>query len=358
MNFFVIIAILFTNLAWAKLPYARNFSSAHAYHYSTEETPLFEKQQYYLYPAPLGVGAMEAWKKPGGTGEHVKIMDIEVCYESNHEDLPLAFVPSVNPTERCASTDHGTAVLGILVGKKDDKGISGIAYNSPFAFYGFLRGEEELTGKEYINDINAGIQSAIDNLSPGDVMIIEQEMSGPEADAYIAVEYWPEIFAKLKEATDKGIICVEAAGNGYSNLDSSAYEGAFDLSKRDSGCVMVGASTEDHTRSFFSNYGTRVDVHAYGGMVTSLGYGDLFYGAQTRSYTNNFSGTSSATPIVAGAVAILSSMAKAKGRTVTPQEMRKALRETGTPQIFLDKVEDRIGPMPDVKAAAKYLDLE
>ena len=59
------------------------------------------------------------------------------------------------------------------------------------------------------------------------------------------------------------------------------------------------------SRIFFSNYGKIVNVQAWGWHVTTLGYGDAQGDAsEDRWYTLRFSGTSSASPIVTGAVAL------------------------------------------------------
>lgn len=317
---------------------------------STGPTPLFEMKQIYLDAAPAGVGARDAWSLPGGTGSNVKIVDIEVCWQTDHEDFEAPFYVGNNPLKQCEEPHHGTAVWGVMAAKKDEKGVTGIAYGSKVGVYGFLEGEEDQMSDRYIAGIRAAIRGALTQLQPGDVLVIEQEMNGPDGDT--AVEYWPEIFAELKAATDRGVICVEAAGNGSSNLDGDAYKGAFDLNKRDSGCIVVGAGGRDWRRLFFSNYGARVDAFGYGDQVTTTGYGELFNASPTRVYTGVFNGTSSATPIVAGAIAVVSSIAKSNGRVLTPLEIRGALRSTGTHQNGSDQ---RIGNLPNIGAMVKML---
>jgi subtilisin family serine protease len=315
-------------------------------------TPFFENKQFYLEAAPRGVGAREAWKLPGGDGANVRIVDVEVCFETGHEDFTPPYYIGSNPA--CSSTDHGTAVWGVVAGKADDKGITGIAHGAQMGVYGFIEGDLDDVNDQYIKGINTAIRSAAAQLQPGDVMIIEQHMTGP--DNFAPVEYWKEIFDELKAATDRGIICVEAAGNGGSNLDGKVYAGAFDLKVRDSGCIMVGASNPNRGWIFFSNYGSRIDAYGYGDSVTTTGYGDLFRAGKTRMYTSQFNGTSSATPVVSGAIAVVSSIAKAKGRILTPAEIRAALRATGTPQDP-STADKRIGNLPDISAMLKYLSL-
>jgi subtilisin family serine protease len=149
---------------------------------------------------------------------------------------------------------------------------------------------------------------------------------------------------------------IEAAGNGGENLDHSAYKRKFDRSRRDSGAIMVGAGGPpregftDRERLDFSNYGGRVDVQGWGRMVATLDYGDLQQCAgDDRHYTGQFSGTSSASPIVAGAAVLLQSVATAKGKRLTPLEIRRVLAQTGSPQVNPDG--ENIGPRPDLARA-------
>lgn len=312
------------------------------------ETPDFEAQQNYLKASPEGVGAVLAWDIPGGTGKNVKVIDIETCFEDRHEDFATPFYVGANPRE-CESTDHGTAVWGEIAAKRDGKGVTGIAHESQYGIYGFIEGDLADVDDQYIRSINQAIQGATDNLEQGDVIVIEQQMVGPDLKKYTAVEYWPHIFDQLQAATKKGIHCVQAAGNGSSNFDDASYEGAFDLKKKDSGCIMVGAvGPADKERLSFSNYGSRVDVAGYGRGVTTTGYGDLFNQGAERKYTARFSGTSSATPIVSGVVAVMSSIAKENGKKITPKNMRDMLRKTGVQQGPATR-NQRVGNFPSLE---------
>lgn len=312
------------------------------------ETPDFESQQNYLKASPEGVGAVIAWNVPGGTGKNVKVIDIETCFEDRHEDFATPFYVGNNP-RNCDSTDHGTAVWGEIAAKRDGKGVTGIAHESQFGIYGFIEGDLADVDDQYIKSINEAIQGATSNLEAGDVMVIEQQMVGPDLKKYTAVEFWPHIFDQLKAATKKGIHCVQAAGNGNSNFDDASYEGAFDLKKRDSGCIMVGAvGPADKERLSFSNYGARVDVSGYGRGVVTTGYGDLFNQGAERKYTARFSGTSSATPIVSGVVAVMSSIAQEHNKKISTKDMRELLRKTGVPQGPTTRSQ-RVGNFPSLE---------
>ena len=340
---------IFTVVLFFALGICKNISSSEA---SVGRYINYNKRQSYLENAPIGIGAMEAWKIPGGKGENVKIIDIEVGYNDKHKDLNLFYIGYNSHLD----TNHATAVLGILGALENNFGITGIAYKAKLGFYGFDAGMKDEVDEEYITSIVNAIRESSKHLEAGDVLVIEQEMAGPNNGEYILVEYWNKIFYELKKITTRGIHCVEAAGNGGSNLDDSIYNNAFNLKYRDSGCVVVGAGDpETKERLSFSNYGSRVDAQGYGRNVFTLGYGyyDNILDLET---TDRFNGTSSATPIVAGAIALVSSIAKNNGIVINPLKMRDALRATGTNQ-GLRSLDYRIGNLPNVIELVKYFNL-
>jgi hypothetical protein len=95
--------------------------------------------------------------------------------------------------------------------------------------------------------------------------------------------------------------------------------------------------------------------------VTTTGWYGNFYngGTQNSWYTGGpsgtigFSGTSSASPIVASAAASLSSAYEAAtGRNLLPGDVRRILTNTGTPQdTSPGTLTGRIGPLPNLRAA-------
>jgi hypothetical protein len=153
---------------------------------------------------------------------------------------------------------------------------------------------------------------------------------------------------------------VVAAGNGSMNLDSAIDGGAFNRAGRDSGAILVGAGTGNGGRAAecWTNHGSRVDVQGWGDSVATLGYGTLAQvnGADTNQwYSNSFSGTSSASPIVVSAVADLQGARIAHGLGVaTPSAMRSLLASTGTPQTGIKN----IGPLPNLRAALDSLGIK
>ncbi|NIL95870.1 MAG: S8 family serine peptidase, partial [Planctomycetales bacterium] len=224
------------------------------------------------------------------------------------------------------------------------------------------------------------IRRAADALQPGDIMLIELHRPGPRATGagqfgFIAIEWWPDDYAALRYATNKGIIVVEAAGNGSQNLDDPIYDerpagfpatwsNPFNPANPSSMTVVAGAGAPppgthgrdhgpDRSRLGFSNYGARVDAQGWGREVTTAGYGDLQGGSdEDLWYTDRFSGTSSASPIVVGALACVQGVLRAQGgNLMTPADAIQALRATGSPQQDAPgrPLTQRIGNRPDLR---------
>ncbi|WP_345857025.1 S8 family peptidase [Shewanella algae] len=94
----------------------------------------------------------------------------------------------------------------------------------------------------------------------------------------------------VNAAVAAGISFVVAAGNDNSNACN--YSPA-----RAANAVTVGSTTSTDSRSSFSNYGTCLDIYAPGSSITSAWY-------NSNSVTNTISGTSMASPHVAGVAAL------------------------------------------------------
>ncbi|MCX5202265.1 S8 family serine peptidase [Streptomyces sp. NBC_00237] len=348
-------------------------------------TPDFTGRQGYLRPAPEGVDAPWAWARPGGSGEGVTVIDIEGAWQLGHEDLAdkLSGVVVGTPVQDLAWRNHGTAVLGVIGGDPGERGITGIA-------------PQALTAAASFRPLGtaATIRLAAARLSPGDVVLIELHRPGPRFDfaerddqrGYIALEWWPDDLAAIRWATSRGVLVVEPAGNGAESLDDALYErrpdefperwrNPFNPSHGSSGAVLVGAGAPppgthgrdhgpDRSRLAFSNYGARVDAQGWGRETTTTGGswdrpGDLQGGAEEIAwYTDTFAGTSSASPVVVGALACLQGILKAANLPpMDPQRAREVLRASGSPQQDAPgrPSSQRIGNRPDIRAAAMRL---
>ncbi|KAE8358861.1 peptidase S8/S53 domain-containing protein [Aspergillus caelatus] len=269
------------------------------------QTPDFTSRQ--VYRNAEDIDAQYAQQVSGGTGEGLTVID---CLNSSN-------------------TDHGTAVSGVISGDVNTFGITGIAPDAMFSGSSF-------NGQPY----SAAIYAAANRLKPGYVILLEIHAPGPNA---------PRPLQGQKDS-------LPLNGNGGENLDSPIYNtplngfpswwrNPFNLRNPSSGAILVGAECPppeihgcnhgpDRSRLGFSNWGSRVDCQGWGLEVTSTGYEDLKGGISPDLwYTDEFNGTSSASPIVTGAVLSVQGARKKQGRRfLTATELQDLLRRTGSKQ--------------------------
>lgn len=309
-------------------------------------TPDFTGLQGYLEASPLGVDALGVAAQPGALGASVSIIDIEGGWLWSHEDLPAPIAEIGVQIDDLGWRNHGTAVLGEMRGTENGYGVRGIV---PQAGVGCSSIGSQSTADAILNAALA--------LEAGDLQLIELHAPGPNANGsgqfgYVPMEFWQDNFDAIRTATALGRIVCEAAGNGSQNLDDAVYMGLFDRNQRDSGAIMCGATDGSSLDpAWFTNYGSRVDLHGWGYQVVTCGYGSLQGDPfpETQWYTSGFSGTSSASPIVTGSVAALQGMVEsAYGFSLDARLAREFLVATGTPQ---NNPGVHIGPRPDLSAA-------
>lgn len=316
----------------------------------------YAAQQGYLDAAPDGIDARWAWTQPNGEGAGVGVIDVEQGWFLNHEDYAtksptLIFGTNLDGVGTYKG-NHGTAVLGEVIGDDNALGIVGIAPS-----VSSVRCSSHYDGVVNGNTADA-IIGAVAVMPPGDMMIIEVQTTGAVFGA--PVELFDDVFDAIRLASALGICVFEAGGNGNVNLDTVTNTlgnqvlnpGSADF--RDSGAIIVGSSLSPlpHNRNGSSSFGARVNCYAWGENITTCGYGDLDAGSgDDETYTSTFGGTSGATPIVTGAGLIIQAMLEANtGTRLSPQQMRLLLSNplTGTPQG--GGVAGNIGVMPDLRA--------
>ncbi|MCK4806821.1 MAG: S8 family serine peptidase [Candidatus Aegiribacteria sp.] len=333
------------------------------------QPPDFQGMQGYLKAAsftPTGIDAIYAWTQTGGDGTGVTVCDLEYSWNYNHNDLTKALGSQINTyvQDPFSNNNHGTAVLGEMVSDLNGWGTTGICYGAGLKTCGTYYGNPTPWW-----NVSGAIIVAISHLSAGDVILLEQQWEYVSGSYdYVPIEWWGAyspnaqgynvVYAAIQNAVANGIHVVEAGGNavngGGVNMDLMAWFG-------DSGAMIVGAggayTSGDLKRLYYSNHGSRFTSHGWGEDVVTTGYGTLYSSMGVNYYyTATFGGTSSASPMVAGAAACCVGYWVANGNpvnTLTPMMLRTTLANTGTLQIFPPS--GSIGTRPNLMSAFAYL---
>ncbi|MFY0144240.1 S8 family peptidase [Bacillus cytotoxicus] len=319
------------------------------------DDPRFGKQGY-LAAAPYGINATYAWSIKGGDGKGTTFVDMEYGWLLNHEDLVQQKIELMSGQNINQHVGHGTSVLGIVSAVDNEIGNIGIAPKAKVKVISQIRNNGDYNTAD-------AIVSAVNDLQPGDVLLLEAQSSyDGYGNKYLPVEVQPDVFDAIRAGTNKGIVIIEAGANGGNDLDQFRNRDGKQVLNRnspdfkDSGAIMVGASssTFPHKRLWFSNYGSRIDTYGWGEHV------DTTHAEPSREatnlYTSSFSGTSSASPIIAGAATSLQGIAKEHlGQPYTPEELRDILSNPSTGTQSQNPVTDKIGVLPDLKAILSKL---
>ena len=293
-------------------------------------TPDFTGLQTYLN-AGLGMNVKSAWDR-GITGRGATVRHLDFGVYRNHEDLK-GNITVINSRPQHWDCDHGTASVGCISAIKNNSGVTGIAHGCHLYFY-------------EIDDINLILR----DVSAGDIVSLDIQLSVRRGLVpVIDSRHW---WQKINAIVNKGAVVILAAGNG--GLDLSRSSGALN-DYGDSGSILVGACHHSSgTRVGFSNYNhTTSLINSWGDWsVASTGYGDLQNLGDERSYTKNYAGTSSATPLCAGALALIQSYAiQYRGIYLNSRQMRDLIIRTG----YREGTGSGIGYRPNVDAAIASL---
>lgn len=201
----------------------------------------------------------------------------EKYYGNNHYEGPKAM--------------HGTHVSGIIAGYPQGKEIQyGVAYK--VAKIMTVRAVPD--GDERDKDVANAIRFAVDNGAKIINMSFGKPFSPNKEKVWEAFQY----------AQDKGVLLVHAAGNDNNNLEEEEnfptnFKSQKDATPFINNLITVGASTNnpEFLRAEFSNYSGR--------MVDVFAPGDKIYSTVTDNKYEYEQGTSMASPVVAGASAVL-----------------------------------------------------
>jgi subtilisin family serine protease len=240
------------------------------------------------------------------TGKGIKIALLDTGIDYNHPELAPSYKGGYDfindDSDPMDDNGHGTHVAGILAAARDGKGIIGI---SPNAEVYAIKVSDKM-GSGSFSGLAKGINWAIEN----DMDIVSMSITGKGGSRTLA--------KAVQTAYDGGLVMVAAVGNGKGEvLYPAAYEQV----------IGVGSVRKDNDLSTFSRTGSEVELVAPGSGIKSAAIGGKY---------RLSSGTSMATPLVTGSIALLGSDEREWAGTGlvdgdgawTNDELRKVLRGT------------------------------
>ncbi len=258
------------------------------------------------------VQAEKAWKRAGNKGnKNVIVAVIDTGVDYNHQSLAPNMIAGYDfkendndPMDKTGfqNPGHGTHCAG-AVGATGlvDGGIVGLAPEVSLMPLRFL-------GEDGSGDLNNAIK-AIDFAVEKGAQIISASWGAavPRSTAAPLLE-------AIKRADDKGVIFIAAAANDGKNNDNVEM---YPANNGFPNSITVAASGSSDAKPSWSNYGTAtVHVASPGENIMSTLPGNKY---------GNLSGTSMATPLVSGLVALM----KAQDPSLTGAQVRAILQTTG-----------------------------
>ncbi|MGY4540503.1 serine protease [Arthrobacter sp. UYNi723] len=291
-----------------------------------------------------GMRVPGAWDVATGTGVTVAVIDTGI---TAHPDLDVNVLPGYDfVSDATAARDgngrdanaqdqgdwyaagecgqstagnsswHGTHVAGTVAAVTGNAtGVAGVAPNAkvvPVRVLAKCGGSLSDIADAIIWSAGGTVPGIPANANPATVINMSLGGSGACGSTYQAA---------INSAVSRGATVVVAAGN--SNQDASGFRPANCNS-----VVSVAASNPSGSLSYYSNYGSTVDLTAPGGDVRVAGGGILSTintGTSTPGSAGyaSYQGTSMAAPHVAGLAAIM----KSKSSTLTPAQVESTLKQ-------------------------------
>lgn len=258
------------------------------------------------------IHAVEAWNLEKGDHSVVVAM-VDTGLDATHPDLkdnlwrdPKTGVygwdfvnDKANPVD---VHGHGTHVAGIVAGRINlASGTAGVAPNVSLMSLKYY--SDSNTGAENLRN---GIKSLRWAISHG-AKIINYSGGGPE--------WSKEEYAAVKDARDKGILIVAAAGNDHQDMSNPYSDRYFPCAYKLDNVVCVTATTITNQIMNAANYGHSI--------VTLAAPGENILSTAPKGYVY-MSGTSQATAFVSGVAALILS----RRPTLTPAQVSSILEKS------------------------------
>ena len=222
---------------------------------------------------------------------------------------------------------HGTHCSGTIAGKK-----YGVAKKANIYAVKVLKSNGSGSMSDVVKGVEWAAESHVKKAKKG-----EKGFKGSAANMSLGGGKSPTLDMAVNGAVDAGIHFAVAAGND--NADSCKYSPAAAEK-----AVTVGASTLADERAYFSNYGKCNDIFAPGLNILSTWIGSKYA-------TNTISGTSMASPHIAGLLAYFLSMQPSKESAyavaeITPKQLKANLISIAT-----------VGTLSDVPSNTKNVSI-
>jgi serine protease len=303
-------------------------------------------QQWGYNDSDAGIRANEAWDLTNGAGSVVAVLDTGI---TNHSDLNANVLPGYdfiadtfvsrdgngrdsdpsdpgdwnNATEcdqpgydvdASNSSWHGTHVAGTVAAvTNNSKGVAGTAHGAkivPVRVLGRCGGYDSDIADAMVWASGGTVSGVPANANPAEV--VNLSLGGGGACGATTQ-------AAIDGGVARGTTFVIAAGNDNINVSNASPANCNNV-------IAVASVTSTGARSSFSNYGAGIDIAAPGSSI----YSTLNSGTtspSTESYAT-YSGTSMATPHVAGVVALMQAYATTPK---TPAQIEALLKSTARP---------------------------
>ncbi|KJK44397.1 hypothetical protein UK23_29720 [Lentzea aerocolonigenes] len=276
------------------------------------------------------IGAPAAHER-GITGKGVKVAIVDTGVDENHPDLKGQQIAEKNFTTDPDNTDHvghGTHV-GSTVASHDSK-------------YGGVAPGAQLIDAKVCIEFGCQESWILDGMrwaAEQGAQVVNMSLGGGDTEEIDPLEQ------AVNELTAKyGTLFVIAAGN-------SGGTGTVSSPSTAEAALSVGAVDRDDSLAPFSSRGPRVGDSGLKPEVTAPGVGIVAAAAGTNGEHVAFSGTSMATPHVAGAAALL----KSQHPEWTPAQLKSVLATTAKPTAGLSAFDQGAGRIDVSKAINQVL---
>lgn len=240
---------------------------------------------------PYGVSLINApylWEQ-GEKGKGIVVAICDTGIDKNHPDLKNQIIGGRNFTgygSHDAFDDdngHGTHVAGTIAAAENGSGVVGVAPEAKLLICKVLDAQGSGSYKSIIDGIKYATQWRGPNGER--VRIINMSLGGTYDDS--------NMYEAILDAVAAGIMVVVASGN-EGDANPLTYEKSYPALYNE--CITVAACDQNKKLAYFSNEHLQVDVIAPGVNIPST--------YPTNQYAT-LSGTSMATPHIAGAMALI-----------------------------------------------------